>query len=111
MTEGNRLQRFLIGVVGVPSTGMNTNEDLVAAAHAELTKSIEGLIASNEWEKHLKMQARFHNYSFGNVMWLLSQSLSRGVFPGRLSNHSGGMPDAETPGKEAPFSVSKARRR
>lgn len=59
---------------------MTTNETL-AQAHEILVKSIENLIASNEWESHLRTQAQFHNYSFGNICWLSVQSIERGLQP------------------------------
>lgn len=63
---------------------MTTNEAL-AAAHAVLVSSIESLIASNTWEQHLRTQAQFHNYSFGNVVWLFCQSAERGVQPTKFA--------------------------
>jgi len=55
------------------------------AVHASLVKSIETLIASNDWESHLRLQAQFHHYSFGNVVWLSIQSHERGVTPTRFA--------------------------
>jgi antirestriction protein ArdC len=34
----------------------------------QLTAGIEALTSSEEWERYLAVQARFHNYSFGNVL-------------------------------------------
>jgi len=63
---------------------MTTNIDL-AQVHATLVSNIETLIASNDWEKHLQTQAAFHNYSFGNVLWLTVQAADRGIQPCRFA--------------------------
>lgn len=64
---------------------MNTNDSALAAAHSALVSSIEGLIASNAWQAHLKVQAAFHNYSFGNILWLTFQAAERGIQPVRFA--------------------------
>lgn len=63
---------------------MNT-ADILSVAHATLIASVEALIASNDWEAHLKTQAAFHNYSFTNVVWLHYQAIERGVEPSRFA--------------------------
>ena len=63
---------------------MTTNENL-ALAHAQLVSSIESLLATNDWQAHLKVQAQFHNYSFGNVVWLSIQSAERGLQPQKFA--------------------------
>jgi hypothetical protein len=64
---------------------MTTLTPDLAAAHAVLVSSIEGLIASNTWQAHLATQAKFHNYSFNNVLWLSFQAAGRGIQPQKFA--------------------------
>lgn len=47
----------------------DTNETL-----AKLQEGVQQLLESQDWAEFLAMQARFHNYSFGNVMLILLQN-------------------------------------
>ena len=38
-----------------------------------LEQGIKDLSKSGNWEQYLKVQSRFHRYSFGNVVMILSQ--------------------------------------
>jgi len=40
---------------------------------AKLADGIDGLTDSDEWARYLAVQAKFHRYSFGNVMLILQQ--------------------------------------
>jgi len=64
---------------------MTTNDSALAAAHSVLVSSIEAMIASNAWQAHLKVQAAFHNYSFGNILWLTFQAAERGIQPQKFA--------------------------
>ena len=56
-----------------------TTNDKLTEAQAALTAGIKNLVDSDGWKTYLESQARFHNYSFSNVMWLLAQGAARGV--------------------------------
>lgn len=62
---------------------MNTEKtektDALAAAQTALEAGIAQLVESDTWTQYLKTQARFHRYSFSNVIWLMVQASSRGV--------------------------------
>jgi hypothetical protein len=47
----------------------NNHTELVA----QLTEGISTLTSSEEWQRHLETQSRFHNYSFGNVLLIAAQ--------------------------------------
>lgn len=47
--------------------------DRLADAIQTLEEGITRLTSSDEWLRYLKMQATFHNYSFGNVLLILAQ--------------------------------------
>ena len=68
----------LISLSPEPITAMTTNDKLLEA-QAALTAGIKALVDSDGWTKYLETQARFHSYSFSNVMWLLAQASSRKV--------------------------------
>lgn len=53
--------------------------DKLAEAQQALQSGISNLVASEGWQDYLKTQARFHRYSFQNVLWLISQAATRGV--------------------------------
>jgi hypothetical protein len=40
---------------------------------AALTDGIAGLATADEWQRHLRLQTRFHRYSFGNVVLIAAQ--------------------------------------
>jgi DNA primase len=45
----------------------------VEALHAALESGVAALTTSDDWRKWLTVQARFHNYSFGNTLLILAQ--------------------------------------
>ncbi len=47
--------------------------DHVKEAHERLNAEVEKLMAAEHWQRYLRMQSRFHHYSFGNVLLILSQ--------------------------------------
>ena len=40
---------------------------------AQLTEGIIALTSSEEWQRYLEIQSRFHHYSFGNVLLIAAQ--------------------------------------
>ena len=44
-----------------------------AQAFQQLEQGIAELLESGDWQRYLKVQSQFHNYSFNNVMLILSQ--------------------------------------
>ena len=44
-----------------------------AQAFQLLSEGLTELLESGDWQKYLKVQSQFHNYSFNNVMLILSQ--------------------------------------
>ncbi len=50
-------------------TAKNSHPELVA----QLTKGISTLASSEEWQRYLEIQSRFHHYSFGNVLLIAAQ--------------------------------------
>jgi hypothetical protein len=50
-------------------TVKNNHPELIT----QLTEGIGNLIASDEWRRYLEFQARFHRYSFGNVLLIALQ--------------------------------------
>lgn len=48
-------------------------ERQIADLHDKLTAKVEEIIASGDWEGWLKVAAKFHAYSFSNVMLILIQ--------------------------------------
>jgi antirestriction protein ArdC len=56
-----------------------TTNDKLTEAQAALTAGLTNLVESDGWKTYLESQARFHNYSFSNVLWLLAQASGRGV--------------------------------
>lgn len=45
----------------------------VAALHEEVAAGVAALVESDQWRAMLTMQARFHTYSFGNLLLILRQ--------------------------------------
>ncbi|MFZ0668437.1 MAG: ArdC-like ssDNA-binding domain-containing protein [Acidimicrobiales bacterium] len=41
---------------------------------SQLAEGIQRLTSSDEWQRHLDFQSRFHRYSFGNVLLIAAQS-------------------------------------
>ena len=65
---------------------MNTNtESPVSLALKSLDEGVETLIRSEGWEAYLKAQAKFHNYSFNNTIWLTIQGSQRAVDVSRFA--------------------------
>jgi antirestriction protein ArdC len=62
------------------------NAKLLEAQKA-LETGVANLVASEGWQNYLKAQARFHTYSFANVMWLMSQGIARGVDVTRFAGY------------------------
>jgi antirestriction protein ArdC len=62
------------------------NEKLLEAQKA-LETGVANLVASEGWQNYLKTQARFHTYSFANVMWLMSQGIARGINVTRFAGY------------------------
>jgi len=50
-------------------TAKNYHPELVA----QLTEGITALTSSEEWQRYLEFQSRFHHYSFGNVLLIANQ--------------------------------------
>ncbi len=50
-------------------TAKNNHPELVA----KLTAGISTLTSSEEWQRYLEIQSRFHHYSFGNVLLIAAQ--------------------------------------
>ncbi|MCY7273044.1 MAG: ssDNA-binding domain-containing protein, partial [Phormidesmis sp. CAN_BIN44] len=51
-----------------------TTQDKVKASLDRLEKGIEELLQSGKWQDYLRMQSRFHTYSYRNVVLILLQS-------------------------------------
>jgi antirestriction protein ArdC len=51
-------------------TAQNNHPELIA----QLTEGISNLTTSDEWQRYLDFQGRFHRYSFGNVLLIAAQS-------------------------------------
>ena len=50
-------------------TAKNNHPELIA----QLTEGISNLTSSEEWQRYLDFQSRFHRYSFGNVLLIAAQ--------------------------------------
>lgn len=57
------------------------------AAHAALTAGVEQIATSEDWQRYLDFQAKFHRYSAGNTFLLLQQSMLRGVEPQQFAGY------------------------
>jgi len=53
------------------------NDPRIEAAQTELEAGVKALVSSEDWKRHLETQARFHRYSFQNVLWLAIQAAKR----------------------------------
>ena len=47
--------------------------DKVAAMHEEVTAGVAALVEDGRWKALLRMQARFHSYSLGNLLLIAAQ--------------------------------------
>jgi len=52
----------------------------------KLSNLTEEAVASKEFKSWLRVYSKFHNYSIGNVLWLVSQAYTRGVDPERFAS-------------------------
>jgi len=64
-----------------------TTDTRLEDAHKALTDGIAALVSSDDWKRYLATQSRFHKYSFGNVMWLMGQAITRGVDVTRFAGY------------------------
>lgn len=76
----------MIGRVGRLSTTMS--QDKLLEAQKALQDGVANLVSTDGWKDYLKAQSRFHNYSFQNVLWLLSQGIHRGVEVSRFAGYN-----------------------
>lgn len=60
-------------------------EQDVKAATERITSLVEGIATSDDWKRYLTFGARFHSYSFNNMLWLWAQAELRGVSPRRFA--------------------------
>ncbi len=65
-----------------------SNDIKIQEAQQALQAGVSNLVASNGWQEYLKAQAKFHHYSFQNVLWLLSQGIARGVNVSRFAGYN-----------------------
>jgi N-terminal domain of anti-restriction factor ArdC/IrrE N-terminal-like domain len=57
----------------VTTTAQRTRPDQVAELQEQITAGVEALVTGEDWTRWLKMAQRFHHYSFGNLMLILTQ--------------------------------------
>src|SRR3954464_9143746 len=57
----------------MPRERREPNSDPVAASLLQLERSVEAIQDSDTFRAYLTAQARFHNYSWGNVLLILGQ--------------------------------------
>jgi len=62
-------------------------EKLLEAQKA-LETGVKNLVTSDGWQTYLKVQAKFHTYSFANVMWLMAQGHARDVDVSRFAGYN-----------------------
>jgi hypothetical protein len=53
--------------------GQKEQKDRLEQLQAELASGVEALTSSTEWQRYLETAARFHRYSFGNLMLIMRQ--------------------------------------
>ncbi len=51
----------------------NERDKHLTETYGKLTRAVEELVRSEDWVRMLAVAARFHNYSPGNVLLILSQ--------------------------------------
>lgn len=54
-------------------TATATRKDRTKALLADLEAGIDRLVTSDEWHRYLATAAKFHHYSFGNILLILAQ--------------------------------------
>src|SRR5512137_1626295 len=62
-----------------------TPDTRIEEAQAALTEGLKALTSSEDWTRYLATQARFHRYSFCNIIWLCSQAARRGIDLSRVA--------------------------
>lgn len=62
-----------------------TNTVTVQDAMAVLDKGVADMISSEGWVEYLRTQAKFHQYSMHNCLWLMMQAMARGVDVSRFA--------------------------
>lgn len=60
----------------------------VKAATQQITALVEGITSGEEWKRYLAFGARFHHYSFNNMLWLWAQAQQREMSPSRFAGFS-----------------------
>lgn len=60
----------------------------VKAATNRITELVTGISTPEQWKAYLEFGARFHNYSFNNLLWLWAQAEKRGMQPRRFAGFS-----------------------
>lgn len=60
-------------------TTTKTPDARIAEAQKSLEEGLMALTSSEDWLRYLTTQARFHKYSFLNVLWLSVQTSKRGM--------------------------------
>jgi antirestriction protein ArdC len=50
-------------------------------AHAMIASAVEAITTSEDWIAHLRFAARFHKYSFNNILLMAAQADARGMNP------------------------------
>src|SRR3954470_865882 len=58
----------------MPRGRKEPDSDPVTASLVQLERSVEAIQDSDTFRAYLTAQARFHNYSFGNVLLILAQN-------------------------------------
>ncbi len=53
----------------------------VAEAHAAIAEAVADITSGEEWKRYLAFGARFHHYSFNNVVLMLTQAEKRNMAP------------------------------
>ncbi len=54
-------------------TRTETRNDKLKAAHEKLKSAVEAIVSGDEWQRMLKVAARFHKYSFSNILLIQMQ--------------------------------------
>jgi antirestriction protein ArdC len=63
------------------------NTEKLQEAQQALQNGLANLVSTEGWKDYLRAQARFHNYSFQNVIWLTCQAMARGVHATRFAGY------------------------
>lgn len=46
-----------------------TKPDRLQEAHDRLTQAVESIVSGDDWQRMLKVAAKFHNYSSGGITY------------------------------------------